>query len=76
MTTSIAANVELKQLQEMVLQSVDAQELCWNCQRICACEQWLVNETVPLWLCSDCFFEAWQLLETVSMSPITLSAAA
>lgn len=76
MTTSIPARDELKQLQQIVLQSVDSQELCWSCQRICECEQWLVNETVPLWLCSECFFEAWQRLEAVSMSPVTLSAAA
>jgi hypothetical protein len=76
MTISIPARDELKQLQDAVLHSVDSQELCWNCQRICECEQWLINETVPLWLCSECFLEAWQRLETMSMSPVTLSAAA
>ncbi len=76
MTTTILACDELKQLQDMVLQSVDSQELCWSCQRICECEQWLVNDTVPLWLCPECFFEAWQRLEAVSMAPVTLSAAA
>ena len=76
MTISIEARDELKQLQQIVLQSVDSQELCWSCQRICKCEQWMVNEILPLWLCSDCFFEAWQRLETVSMAPVTLSVAA
>lgn len=76
MTTSIRACDELKQLQDLVLQSVGSQELCWSCQRVCECEQWLVNDTVPLWLCPDCFFETWQRLETLAMSPVTLSAAA
>jgi hypothetical protein len=76
MSTEILARDELKRLRDTVVQSVDSQELCWNCQRICECDEWLVNEAVLLWLCPECFFEAWQRLESVAMSPVTLSAAA
>jgi hypothetical protein len=67
---------ELRRMRDSVRRSVNSLELCWSCQRICECEQWLANESVPLWLCTECVFEAWHRLENLSMSPVSLSAAA
>lgn len=66
---------ELKQLRDNICRTVNSLELCWGCERICECEQWLVNEAVPVWLCIHCLSEVSfrlqkQLGVTVSPLPV------
>ena len=52
-----ASRTELDELHEMranIRRGVDALELCWSCQRIAACEQTVVDDAAPVWLCRDC----------------------
>lgn len=64
---------ELKQLRDNICRTVNSLELCWGCERICECEQWLVNEAVPIWLCIECLSEvSYRLQEewSVTVSPL------
>ena len=63
---------ELRQMSDSVRHSVNSLELCWSCDRICACEQWLVNEAIAVWLCLDCASEGAYRLEKHSGMPISL----
>jgi len=52
-----ASMTELDELQEMrenIRRSLAALELCWSCQRVCECEQDLVDDAAPVWLCCAC----------------------
>lgn len=64
--------VELRRERENIRLSVNSLELCWGCDRVCECEQWLVNEATPVWLCLECTFEAAYRLEKQSGVPISL----
>ena len=65
---------ELKEMRENIRQKINSLELCWSCQKICECEQWLVNESVPVWLCGQCVSEvSYRLTEETGM-PLSLSA--
>lgn len=44
---------ELKLMQDNIYRSVNALELCWACDRICECKQWIVNRKVR-WICEEC----------------------
>jgi hypothetical protein len=54
MDNEISQAFELKHMREHIHQSVNALEVCWACERICECEQWLINQAVPVWLCLEC----------------------
>ena len=65
---------ELIQMRENIRQKVHLLELCWSCQRVCECQQWLVNESVPVWLCPECVDEiSYRLTDEIGM-PVSLSA--
>ena len=57
MDDSISEYIELKQLREHIHQSVNSLELCGHCERICECEQWIVDGLAPVWLCIECLME-------------------
>lgn len=54
MTSSFAEVRELKEMRENIRHCVDSLEMCWSCQRICECEQQVVDDAAPVWLCWDC----------------------
>ena len=45
---------ELREMRSNILRSINSLELCWRCQRICECDQWLVNEVALVWICREC----------------------
>jgi hypothetical protein len=45
---------ELHEMRENIRRSLAALELCWSCQRVSECEQGLVDDAAPVWLCRDC----------------------
>ncbi|MBI1955914.1 MAG: hypothetical protein HYS38_05925 [Acidobacteria bacterium] len=45
---------ELVQMRDNIRRHVDALELCWSCQRISECEQAVVDDGAPVWLCCQC----------------------
>ncbi len=45
---------EFKEMTENIRRSVNALELCWSCQRISECEQALLDDAAPVWLCTTC----------------------
>ena len=68
-------NHELKQLRDHISEIVNSLELCSGCERICECEQLLVNEAVPVWLCNECLLEFPWRLENLSGVPVFLFPA-
>jgi len=66
---------ELKQMRENICRSVNSLELCWGCDRICECERWLINESLPVWLCHECLVEVSCNLEKRSGVPVSLIPA-
>lgn len=44
----------IKQMVDNVRKAVNSLELCQVCQRICECEQWLINEVALVWVCIEC----------------------
>jgi hypothetical protein len=63
---------ELRELKEHIAENVNSLELCSNCERISECQQLLVNEAVPVWLCSHCQVEFCYRLEKLSGVPVSL----
>jgi len=49
---------ELSQMKENISRSVNSLELCWSCERICECEEGLVDDAAPAWLCAECLKRA------------------
>ena len=45
---------ELHEMRENIRRGVDALELCWSCQRVSDCEQTVVDDAAPVWLCRAC----------------------
>ena len=54
MNTTMTELDELHEMQENIRRNVGALELCWMCQRVCECEQSLVDDAAPVWLCREC----------------------
>ena len=50
---------ELTQMRENIRRHVDALELCWSCQRISECQQVVMDDGAPVWLCCEC----WELVQ-------------
>ena len=63
---------ELKALRENVSRTVNSLELCWGCERVCPCDQWVVKEEVALWLCKECLASVSRRLEKQPGDPISL----
>jgi hypothetical protein len=65
---------EWKEMRDTVSRTVNALELCWGCDRVCECEQWVANESVPVWLCIECLSEVAYRLEKASGGvPVTVA---
>jgi hypothetical protein len=63
---------ELKEMRKNIRRTVNSLEVCWSCQRICECKQWLVNKGFPIWLCIECPPEVLYRLEKQSGVPVTI----
>ncbi len=44
---------ELQEIRGRIRRSVNSLELCQVCERICECEQWLLNDA-QVWVCIEC----------------------
>ena len=67
--------MQLKQMRCHISEIVNSLELCSSCERISECQQLLVNEAVPVWLCGDCQVEFSYRLEKLSGVPVSLLPA-
>ena len=54
MYTSLTELDELHEMRENIRRSLKALELCWSCQRVSECEQDVVDDAAPVWLCAEC----------------------
>ena len=54
MYASLTELDELHEMRENIRRSLDALELCWSCQRVSECEQDVVDDAAPVWLCAEC----------------------
>ena len=54
MYTSVTELDELQEMRENIRRGVSALELCWSCQRVSECEQDVVDDAAPVWLCGEC----------------------
>ena len=75
MSAAASQSAELKQMRESICRCVNSLELCWGCNRICECERWLMNESIPVWLCSDCLYMVSYNLEQQSGIPVSMIPA-
>ena len=48
---------ELITMRANIREKVGLLELCWSCQKISECRQWLINDMVSVWLCDRCVDE-------------------
>jgi hypothetical protein len=75
MDSALVDTQKLRKMRETVSRIVNSLELCWGCDRVCECEQWIANGTVPVWLCMECLSEVACRLETSSGVPVVLTPA-
>lgn len=68
MTLTATEFQELVEMRENIRRNISSLELCWNCQKISECRQWLVNEIVPVWLCDSCVDEVTDLVNQTADS--------
>ena len=54
MYTSVAEFEELVQMRENVRRSLQTLEVCWSCEKVSDCEQQVVDDGPPVWLCPAC----------------------
>ena len=66
---------ELVTMRENIREKVRLLELCWSCQKISECRQWLINDMVPVWLCTSCVDEVSYRMTDESGMPLSVSAA-
>lgn len=67
---------ELITMRENIREKVGLLELCWSCQKISECQQWLINEMVPVWLCNRCVDEVSYRMTDESGMPLSVTASA
>ena len=65
---------ELVTMRENIRAKVGLLELCWSCQRVSECRQWLINEMVPVWLCTTCVDEVSYRMTDESGLPLSVTA--
>ncbi len=73
MNNTISQHREWIQMRNNIHRSVNSLELCQSCERICECRRWLLNETVPVWLCQECQPEFSGRVEEMSGVSVSLS---
>ena len=66
---------ELITMRENIRHNVDLLEVCWSCQKVSECRQWLVNGNVPVWLCDECVEEVAYRMTDETGIPLSLTAA-
>ncbi len=64
---------ELKEMRDGIRRSVNSLELCQICERICECEQWLLNDAL-VWVCIECLARDLGRLKKSSEAPSEQSA--
>ena len=66
---------ELITMRHNIREKVGLLELCWSCQNVSECRQWLINESIPMWLCAGCVEEVcYRMTEEAGMSLSVTSA--
>ena len=65
---------ELITMRENIRRNVGLLEVCWSCQKVSECRQWLVNGCVPVWLCDECVEEVSYRLTDETGIPLSLTA--
>ncbi len=67
---------ELITMRANIREKVGLLELCWSCQKISECRQYLINETVPAWLCGKCVDEVSYRMTDDTGLPLSVTARA
>jgi hypothetical protein len=66
---------ELIAMRHNIREKVGLLELCWSCQNVSECRQWLINESIPVWLCAKCVEEVSYRMTEGSGMPLSVTAA-
>jgi hypothetical protein len=66
---------ELIAMRHNIREKVGLLELCWSCQKVSECQQWLINESIPVWLCGKCVEEVSYRMTEGSGMPLSVTAA-
>lgn len=66
---------ELIAMRHHIREKVGLLELCWSCQNVSECRQWLINESIPVWLCDKCVEEVSYRMTEESGMPLSVTAA-
>jgi hypothetical protein len=66
---------ELIAMRHNIREKVGLLELCWSCQKVSECQQWLINESIPVWLCGKCVEEVSYRMTEESGLPLSVTAA-
>jgi hypothetical protein len=64
---------ELIAMRHNIREKVGLLELCWSCQNISECRQWLINESIPVWLCSKCVEEVCYRMTEEAGMPLSMT---
>ena len=65
---------ELITMRHNIREKVGLLELCWSCQHVSECRQWLINESIPVWLCAKCVEEVSYRMTEESGMPLSVTA--
>jgi len=65
---------ELIAMRHNIREKVDLLELCWSCQKVSECRQWLINESIPVWLCDKCVEEVSYRMSEETGMPLSVTA--
>jgi len=66
---------ELVTMRENIREKVGLIELCWSCQKVSECRQWLINDMVPVWLCGHCVDEVSCRMTDESGMPVSVTTS-
>ena len=70
--------IEFKELITMranIREKIGLLELCWSCQNVSECRQWLINDMVPVWLCEKCVEEVSYRMSDDTGLPLSVTTA-
>jgi len=66
---------ELITMRANIREKIGLLELCWSCQKISECRQWLINDMVPVWLCNRCVDEVSYRMTDDTGMPLSVTSA-
>jgi hypothetical protein len=66
---------ELITMRANIREKIGLLELCWSCQKVSECRQWLINEMVPVWLCEKCVEEVSYRMADSAGTPLSVTTA-